>query len=454
MLCYRKEYKMEKDIVKKPIAKKNRKKGIKRIIKYVVMAIGTIVLLLLIMNVVQYYKLKKDNKKSIEQGVQIILDDHIEPIDLVGLLDSYGVPYSEEVEYSFMDMLAEELASQDKIDSRLDLYNLYINKTWHLDGIFRNRVSINEMVDMKNFSLDFVRYKYKEKIKSSLSYEYEESGENSVYDYVSDLDNPVVLYSCSANDLFYYFGTSLESLNFQRGIELIKNLDGGLDFLERNVQNNINTIIECNPKSQIFVMSIYVPSDNFIVNRAGEFVIDKINRRLEKVCLKYDNVYYVDVSSVCFSVLEGDFHPNQDGQKIIANKLAEAISENLKPAREYVYDKVECTPVELDIIGAEEFVSKFNECKLPMTDYIEYSVAIEWVLDELDRKNISYECLIDIEDEILSELGKKIDVELFKKGFNIVVIEHKILDGIIEADLSLHPETKHNDKLSLIEYYD
>ncbi len=41
-----------------------------------------------------------------------------------------------------------------------------------------------------------------------------------------------------------------------------------------------------------------------------------------------------------------------------------------------------------------------------------------------------------------------VNKEVFKNGYSIVVIEHKILDGMIEAGFSLHPETKHNDKLS------
>ena len=267
---------------------KKTKKGIIKIIFYVV---GLIILVGVMVSFVRYISLKKDKKVTLEQGVEISLKDEYSKIDLVGLLDSYGVPYSGNVDQSFMDLIEAELSKDNKLNSRLDLYNLYINKTCHLDGIFNNRVTINEMVDMKNFSLDFVRYKYKDKIKTSLTYEYDvEHGEQSVYDYVSSLENPVVLYSCSANDLFYYYGTSLESLTVKSGIELLQNLDNGLDFLEDNVNRNIETLIECNPKCQVFVMGIYVPSDNFIINRTGAIVINKINNRLKSVCEQYENV--------------------------------------------------------------------------------------------------------------------------------------------------------------------
>lgn len=430
---------------------KKTKKGIIKIIFYVV---GLIILVGIMVSFVRYISLKKDKKVTLEQGVEISLKDEYSKIDLVGLLDSYGVPYSGNVDQSFMDLIEAELSKDNKLNSRLDLYNLYINKTWHLDGIFNNRVTINEMVDMKNFSLDFVRYKYKDKIKTSLTYEYDvEHGEQSVYDYVSSLENPVVLYSCSANDLFYYYGTSLESLTVKSGIELLQNLDNGLDFLEDNVNRNIETLIECNPKCQVFVMGIYVPSDNFIINRMGAIVINKINNRLKSVCEQYDNVYYVDVSSVSFAVLEGDFHPNQDGQKIIASKLAASISENLKKPKDYYVLPRDKGVVKQDVVSSDDFVVLFKECELPKRDYIEYAVAIEWVLDELDCKNVTSECLIDIEDDVIAKLDESENLDLFIKGYNVVRIEHKILDGMIESQFSLHPETKENDKLSLIQYY-
>ncbi|MDE6026293.1 MAG: hypothetical protein K2G45_12685 [Lachnospiraceae bacterium] len=439
----------------KDLNKINNKKGKKRIIAYFFAGLGAIILLVILVNIIKYESIKVDYKKTLEREIEISLTEDIDKVDLVGLLDSYGVPYSSSVDESFMDLLENELVQNNQFNSRIDLYNLYINKTWHLDGIFNNKVTINEMIDMKNFALDFVRYKYDTKIKTTLSYDYsEENGEKSVYDYVASLNNPVVLYSCSANDLFYYFGTSLESLNFERGIELLRNLDNGLDFLENNVQRNINTIIECNSKSQIFVMGIYVPSDSFFINRAGSVVIDKINDRLKRVCDRYDNVYYVDVSAVCFSVLEDDFHPDQNGQKIIAVKLADTISENLKPVTEYTYNTTEKEKVTQDEITCDEFIAQFRECELPMRDYIEYSVAIEWTFDELKCKNISFDCLNDIENDIVDRLCNSVDTKMFEQGYKIVMIEHKILDGMIESNFSLHPETKQNDKLSLIQYYD
>lgn len=426
----------------------------KRIRKKILLVLLSLVLLILVMNLISYISLKKDKKKSLDEGVVIHLED-VKSIDLVGLLDSYGVPYSAEVDNSFMDLIESELNADNIKTTRLDLFNLYINKTWHVDGVLNNDVSINDMIKFKNFALDFVRHKYGEgRIKTSLSYESDaENGDVSIYDYIKPLDNPVVLYSCSANDLFYYYGTSLESLNAKRVIEIIKYADDGFDFLENNVKRNMDSIIACNPKSQIFVMGLYMPSDNFWLNRLGSTFINKINKRLRRVCDKYDNVYYVDVSSVSLCVLEGDFHPDQDGQKIIANKLSKSISENLKPVKEYSCNPVVKNEKEMEVFAVDEFVAEYQESDLRTNDYVEYAIKIEWVLDQLECKNTSYKCLEENKTDVISKLGSSISPEEFEKGYEICVIEHKILNGMIEGEFSLHPETKHNDKLSLIDYY-
>lgn len=438
--------------------KNNSKKTSKKrtVFRILLLIIACLFIVTLIIGIVRFISLKKERDKALDQGVVIeIKNETIGKIDLVGLLDSYGVPYNPSVNSSFFDLLKDELDCQGLLGSNLDLFNLYINKTWHVNGIFNNRVTINEMIEMKNFALDFVRYKYGDRVKETLHYEAdEETGERAVFDYVANLANPVIVYSSSANDLFYYFGSSLESLTLGKTIEILRNMSAGLDFLESNVKGNIDTLLNCNSKCQIFVMGLYLPSGNFILNRLGSSLIQKINDRLAAVCNRYDNVYFVDVSAVCFEVLEGDFHPNQNGHLIMANKLARSISDNLKPVKEYAFDNLnEISTTTNQIVDVDVFVRKFKECTLPMRNYLEYSTAIEWVLHESGYKDASWKSLAEIEADVVKGLGGFIDIELFQKGYNICVIEHKILEGTIEAEHSLHPSTKKNDKIGLITYY-
>ena len=67
--------------------------------------------LIAVFNVYSYFRLrrqannylKQTEDRSSDRPFQIVTE---EPVDLIGLLDSYGVPYSPEVDQSFMDFIA------------------------------------------------------------------------------------------------------------------------------------------------------------------------------------------------------------------------------------------------------------------------------------------------------------------------------------------------------------
>ena len=226
--------------------------------KIIGLVLLAIILLTVLWNVIQYYRLRKTAQYYLERTEPISVE---EPLDLVGLLDSYGVPYSPSVEKSFMGYLEEDLESQGMLSSSIDLYGLYINKTWEVDGIFQNDVTIGEMKTMQNFGMDFVRHKYgKERIREDLVYTCDKEQEDvTVASYYSDLNRPVVLYSCAANDLFYYFGTSLESISLPKAVRIIRNLGNGLALLRREIKKNPETLTVYNPKAVIMVRISALP---------------------------------------------------------------------------------------------------------------------------------------------------------------------------------------------------
>lgn len=244
------------------------------------------ILICVLWNVYEYLALKKEAAYYLNKRGAVDLD---EPVDLVGLLDSYGVPYSPSVDKSFFGYMEEDLEEAGLLSSSLDLYGLYINKTWELNGIFQNDVTIGEMKTMQNFGMDFVRHKYgKERIREDLIYTCDESLEDvTVASYYSELKRPAVLYSCAANDLFYYFNTSLESLNAAKLLKIIMNFGNGVSLLESEVKSNLDTLTAYNPNAVIIVMGLYVPSDNFFLQRLGSIVVDRVNRMLEGVCNEF-----------------------------------------------------------------------------------------------------------------------------------------------------------------------
>lgn len=429
-----------------------RKYNIKTII---LIAFITLVLLFFAVELGIYLILRSEAEKYRTMDISIKTTDEL---DIVGMLDSYGVPYSPEVDSSFFDIYAQELEDEGKLGSQLDIFGLYLNKTWHLDGIFTNGITIGEMKKMQNFSIDFNRHKYESVIRSDLNYSVsEELADMSVYDYVAGLDKPMICYSCSANDLFYYYGFSLEGLNFERCIELVTGFDDARNLLSSGVKSNIETLLECNPDSQIYVFGLYVPSDYFFVQRIGALIIDPANRDLQAICNQYSNVHFVDVSCVSFEVLNGDFHPNQDGQKIMAAILAEAINDTYvspKSDREPVfYSSTISVKADSEYsIYINEIINGINTTCLPLDDYVEAAVAIEQTLYDLGIEKMDYQDLSILKEAIIS--GVDPDIRVFiSNGIDICIIERKILYGVTESDFSSHPDIVLNDKLSLIDYY-
>ena len=340
------------------------------------------------------------------------------------------------------------------------VWEVLVNKTWALNGVFKNEITIGEFKKIQNYSIDFVRHKYGEKIKKELTYGCNAEDMNIiVYDYVASLEKPVVLYSCSANDLFYYFQVSLESLTPDKMIELIRNWRTGLELLENNVRGNIDTLLECNPNAQIYVMGLYVPSENFFFQRIGTPFLKSINNRIEEACDECENAIYVDVSCVSFGVLDGDFHPDSDGQKMIANLLKKSIASNQKSFEKNTSEQRNLMNgrqvADDNVVGleAEDLADKVQSLSLPMDDYVECSVAIEKALEELECSEISYAQLSNIESEFLSKWEGHAQYKDMRNGYEILLIERKILTGITESDFCLYPDNARNDKLSLMAYY-
>lgn len=426
------------------------KRSKKRII--ILAVIFFTILICVLWNVYEYLALKKEAAYYLNKRGIVDLD---EPVDLVGLLDSYGVPYSPSVDKSFFGYLEEDLEEAGLLSSSLDLYGLYINKTWELNGIFRNDVTIGEMKTMQNFGMDFVRHKYgKERIREDLIYTCDGSLEDvTVASYYTNLKRPMVLYSCAANDLFYYFNVSLESLNLIKIFKLIMNFKNGLSLLESEVKSNLELLTAYNPNAVIIVMGLYVPSDNLLFQRLGNVIIGKVNRSLECICDEFTNVYFADVSCLSFAVLQGDFHPNEEGHEILKNILETAITSTYftdQASRPVItIDKETKTGDETEDpcehLTIDEILTWLEESDLPTKDYTECAVAMEVVLFKKGYSNISFRTLERLKkDCTIRNLNKE------SLGIEILAIERKIHYEIDMRNV-INKEVK-NDKISLIPF--
>ncbi len=371
-------------------------------------------------------------------------------------MDSYGVPYSAEVPMSFYNLIESALDDNGELSSSLDMFNLYANKTWQLNGVFENGLTIGEFKRLQNFSIDFTRHKFPSKIKDDMFYPTDEVlSDVRIYDYIQSLDNPVIIYSCTANDIFYYFGASPASLTPKKCFEIAENFNKEAESIGNHVQENLDTIFECNPNSCIYVLGLYLPSDNFFLNAVAAGVVDRFNKEIEKACESYSNAQYVDVSCLAYCVLDGDFHPNYRGHQVLAAKLSETISNDYRNTQETI-DKQEYSPQSGTPVSAlseqecKDIAGKLNislsSYDYDPDDYVECAVAFEQALYDNALENLSY---IDIEMAYtyLKPLLNN-ETEAFDKAILVEIAEKKMLYGIIEKENALTPETVKNDKLS------
>ena len=458
--------------------KKGKRRKNRRWLRILVTILLIIVSVITLIETVGYLMQKKEFRDHAEKKVEIQVDAKL---DLIGVLDSFGVPYSASVSKSFMDELETALTEKDSLGSSFNGYSLYINKTWQLDGILRpqNSVTMGEFAELQNFSIDFTRHKFPDRIKQGLTYTCEAGQEDmTVYEYLRGRKHACVLYSCSANDLFYYYASSLEGLNLRKIMEILSYLPDATEQLEAHIRKNLENLLKCNPQAVILVMGLYVPSDNFFLNRLGAKVLRKINRRIEAACEGFDNVHYVDVSCVAFGVLDNDFHPNAEGQHVLAVKLAEAMNryctgdvweaadgEGAPAAATNDGTSGAADGEELSEIGtqevsdaeaaamAEELLRSVQDRALPTEDYVMCAVAFEKALYDTGREKITYYEIEALREHFLEGISEE-KREIWERALRIEIAEKKILHGITETDHARDPNGIVNDKLSLLSVYE
>lgn len=427
--------------------KSSRKPGI-----IILSAIAILILVFNIIEVGKYMNRKKEAEKYANMDISVSANT---PVDLIGLMDSYGVPYSADVPESFYNLLESSLDKDGNLSSSLDLFNLYANKTWQLNGVFRNGITIGEFKRLQNFSIDFTRHKFPSQIKKDMFYPTDEALSGvQIYDYVQSLDNPVIVYSCTANDIFYYFGASPASLTPKKCFNIVSNLNNEAETIGDHVQENLNTLIECNPDSSIYVLGLYLPSDNYALNAVATGVVDKFNKEIKKACELYPRAHYVDVSCLAFCVLSGDFHPNYRGHKVLAAKIGELISNNQssvenkdKKGHFSIYRTSERTISESELKEmAEKMYLSLSSYHYNPDDYVECAVAFEQALYDNELETMSYTGIETVYTYLKPLLNN--DTKAFDKAILVEIAEKKMLNGIIEKENALAPETVKNDKLS------
>lgn len=135
-------------------------------------------------------------------------------------------------------------------------------------------------------------------------------------------DNVIFIYSAFINDLLKSKKISLFKLLKPGRIKCelkTRNIGETLVDMERNLEH----LTEINPRIQIYLIGIFVPTKLPYTRKNVRDFIQEVNKCFKEIAKKYPNVHLVDnmnLSSQDFNNI--DFHPNESGhEKIYQNLL-------------------------------------------------------------------------------------------------------------------------------------
>lgn len=291
------------------------------------------------------------NKIEIDQNkVKSIVETYDKEITFVCLNDSQAI----NINPCFWEPNAVEYIEKSFIEQGANVQfinasSLKFNKTNHIDKILDNNLSYEEI---KNLNLLGAKAAFS-KISSdfhlpidcgfigSVFVEPVEEGDESLYisSTIQNSNNPIILYTCGANDLMRALNNNPLSIKkYDKDGNIADNYlysvykanqDSTLDNIINDVEINFKKIYSLNPSCQIYALSLYLPN-----NVTGEDmqpfvkIINDYNKKLKELCDNY-NVHYISTSDLAEVYMEtANFHINEQGHKKLANLIINEIAKN------------------------------------------------------------------------------------------------------------------------------
>lgn len=427
--------------------------------KWRIITCSFIILVVLIIVISDYLLFKSNDISILKPKYEVI--DLKNKIQLIGLSDSIGVPYNDSKGIGFFDLLEFHLKN-NMVDESLNLYNLYTNKTWHIQGLLENSVTLDEYRLIQKFSYDFNKEKFPEYIKADINYPVDLNGNRTISNIISEYSKPIFIYSCGANDLFYYFNFNPAHVTPKKICELLSGYSDSLESLGKNIDRNLEKIIEVNPNVQIIVLGMYNPFNKYSLNRITSPIIGRINQSIKSVVSKYDNVHYLDVEFLTHFIDQNDFHPSDEGQLQLYYSVRDSIIEICMQNDNNTYGSSgnqNNESVAFDNVSSwnyEDIATKLSSYIEQMAaysklSYIDYAVIIESYFNSANI-NLNYMDMIELKSLFKAlnlEKNKYSDMKNILNAFDVLIIERKMEYGFDDMKRTYKNLKRENDKLSL-----
>ena len=260
-------------------------------------------------------------------------------LTIVGLNDCKGFNTSPLLKKKLLVYLAQLLGDESTSVTIVNAFSQIFNKTEHLEYFLEGNLSVRDIKDLQveetvsclekmfeNFHVPkFIgKVGYVSKV---LNYKRKEDSDILLADSIRSASEPIIVYSCGANDLMY--GGLNDPIGFRRSCKskdkkeiykytLMKFRDS--DTVKKvigNVEKNFDKIFSLNNNSEIFTLGLFIP--RYLQNEEMQVICSTIveyNGRLENLCKKH-GVQYIDTENV--------FNFSKDANY----DLAQLISENI-----------------------------------------------------------------------------------------------------------------------------
>lgn len=253
---------------------------------------------------------------------------------IISGMDSLGVPYTPDNydQKSFLHFIKDQLLNLEIDIEVFDFHNMGRNKTWDFDDYFKKDYSKAELIDKHKRYFRVIEKNYRYPITNNFSdtYYIPKKGDENKYMKSSlvNSDKPIFIYSCGANDAAKLFG--VEDLNILEMYKLIFEKINTFKQVALNIEENLISILQLNYNVNIYVLGGYTAFENKVVRQMLNPIYEAYNNEIKKICDKYPNIHFVNISNISNHIAKKDIHPTREGQIVMAESILDKIYESNK----------------------------------------------------------------------------------------------------------------------------
>ena len=266
-------------------------------------------------------------------------------------VSSLGLPFTKDNKEhkGYYDMVIQGLEELGYNVSGFNMSRLNKNHTWDLEENLVNNRTLEYIKFLQIKSIDDLREKnalFKFVVPSSFkdTIQINKSDRGTTLRFlIESAENPVFIYNGGPNDFFTFIQAGpVELMDAKVREKLPKDIKPFLQQAVNNAERNWQLLHNLNPNIKIFSLSYYysplydkiqniiylqekVKNKNYeYINRFMR-VIDLYNEMLMQASQKYDYVEHCDITFLKDHCAPMDFHPDVEGNKLIAETVFEKL---------------------------------------------------------------------------------------------------------------------------------